>query len=161
MRLCGWIKLKVGLSLSQAYIYILCKLHVKPIKTAEVAFFHLHFFHWRHFQQYFSLTYTDSAFFPLKSKKKILKKGWKLKELWAKNSQVSFILEQTLVSIQINLPTYTTNVGDYIKLPVNSMNFYRRKRNSSYLPIWEAIMYNYRWLCIFTTLCIFTPTSVF
>ena len=96
-RLGGWINLRVGMSLSQAYSYILCKLQVQPIKTAEVAFFHLHFFHWRHIQWFFSLTYTDSAFFLLKNKKKSLKKGWKLRELWAKNCRVSFILEQTLV----------------------------------------------------------------
>ena len=96
-RLGIWINLKVGMSLSQAYSYILCKLHVQPIKTAEVAFFHLHFFHWRHIQWFFSLIYTDSAFFLLKNKKKILEKGWKLRKLWAKNCQVSTILEQTLI----------------------------------------------------------------
>ena len=89
------------MSLSQAYSYILCKLHVQPIKTAEVAFFHLHFFHWRHIQWFFSLTYTDSAFFLLKNKKKSLKKGWKLRELWAKNCRVSTILEQTLIRVPI------------------------------------------------------------
>ena len=35
----NWINLKVGMSLSQAYSYILCKLQLQPIKTAEVAFF--------------------------------------------------------------------------------------------------------------------------
>ena len=33
------------MSLSQAYRCVLCELHVQPIITAEVAFFHLHFFH--------------------------------------------------------------------------------------------------------------------
>ena len=112
-RLGGWINLKVGMSLSQAYSYILCKLQLQPIKTAEVAFFHLHFFHWRHIQWFFSLTYTDSAFFLLKNKKKSLEKGWKLRKLWPKNCQVSFILEQTLVNSKeqktLNLTFFPTN----------------------------------------------------
>ena len=74
-RLGGWINLKVGMSLSQAYSYILCKLQLQPIKTAEVAFFHLHFFHWRHIQWFVSLTYTNSTFFLLKNKKRLKTKG--------------------------------------------------------------------------------------
>ena len=107
-RLGGWINLKVGMSLFQADSCILSKLQVRPIKTAKVAFFHLLLFNWRHIQWFFSLTYTDSAFFLLKNKENILEKGWNLGELWAKNYQVSFILEQTLVYFSRNWLLNTT-----------------------------------------------------